>query len=46
MNFNEFKSDTVILEQVAALEMLRAAGVQHIRDISAGGQTPFCPGTG
>ncbi len=51
MNYNEFKSDTGILapinlEQVSALEMLRAAGVQHSRDISAGGQTPFCPGTG
>jgi hypothetical protein len=36
MNFNEFKSDTGILkqinlEQVAELEMLRAAVVQHSR---------------
>jgi hypothetical protein len=40
-NYNEFQSDTGILlapinlEQVAALEMLRAAGVQHSRDITS-----------
>ncbi len=52
INHNEFKSETgmlatINLEQVAALEMLRALVFSTAgTSVSAGGQTPFCPGTG